>query len=362
MLPSSTSSSDPPVLSPAEWLWLAAIVAGALALFSVCWQRGEKLTYAADYRLPWEKANDYYLFSRWARHAAGEYRAFVMGDSVIWGQEVRNDETIAHYLNQEAGAPVFANLGMDGLHPVAMDGLIRHYGARLRNRPILLQFNPTWMRNPYYDLQGDWTDFFHSGLVPQFWPRIACYHATGEARLSTTITRTFHFFDLVQHVASGAFGSLSAPQWMLKNPYRSPLTAMKPQPPALDVRSPGRGRSWNFRSRPPDDSPWLACGESLQWKYFVMAVKRLESRGNKVLVLMSPCNTYVLTPGSRDRALRVIREVQSRFDAMGIRYVTVDDIPSECFADEYGHLLKDGHIRLAASLSTNSVFRVWLKE
>ena len=53
----------------------------------------------------------------------------MLGDSVVWGEYVAPDGTLSHFLNQEAEATNrFVNLGLNGLFPLAQEGLVDYYG------------------------------------------------------------------------------------------------------------------------------------------------------------------------------------------------------------------------------------------
>ena len=75
-----------------------------------------------DYRIPHDLSNDYWLYDRDTRAAARQNEILLIGDSVIWGEYVTRQETLAHYLNELAGKERYANLGLDGAHPLALAG------------------------------------------------------------------------------------------------------------------------------------------------------------------------------------------------------------------------------------------------
>jgi hypothetical protein len=57
----------------------------------------------------------------------------IIGDSFVWGQYVSTDKTLSHNLNELEGDNLFANMGLDGLHPAAMDGLLKYYGKDIKS-------------------------------------------------------------------------------------------------------------------------------------------------------------------------------------------------------------------------------------
>ena len=135
-----------------------------------------------DYRVPRDLKQDYWLYQRFARLAAAEYDGFVVGDSVVWGVYSKRPETLSHYLNKQAGGERFVNFGMIGCHPLALEGLIRHYASSISGKNVVLQCNLLWLKSPKEDYQ-EYDDkapeapetLFHIGLIPQFVPDVPRY-------------------------------------------------------------------------------------------------------------------------------------------------------------------------------------------
>src|SRR6185369_2095556 len=108
----------------------------------------------------------------------------------------------SHFLNQEAKRPgQFINAGVNGLFPLALEGLVDHYGGVLRHRKIILHCNLLWMSSPKADLQIKKEEKFnHSRLTPQFSPRIPCYRADANERLGAIVERNVRFSSWVSHL------------------------------------------------------------------------------------------------------------------------------------------------------------------
>src|SRR5271166_6023688 len=90
-------------LSLREW---AAV--GVCALIFVLaapklWERYEAFQPDPDYRMPYDLSSDYWLYDRYTRAAAQTYEWLAIGDSVVWGQYVRREQTLTHYLNELEG-------------------------------------------------------------------------------------------------------------------------------------------------------------------------------------------------------------------------------------------------------------------
>src|SRR5947209_1671428 len=80
----------------------------------------------------------------------------LLGDSVVWGEYVRPNGTLAHFLSQRSGRPGrFVNGGVNGLFPLALEGLVRHYGRALHDRKVIVHCNVLWMSSPKADLSTD---------------------------------------------------------------------------------------------------------------------------------------------------------------------------------------------------------------
>ncbi len=106
--------------------WLVALIF-MIALFVLVppvWEGVETFETGPDSRIPQSLSEDSWLYDRWARRAAESADTLVVGDSVVWGEYVAPDETLTHYLNEVAGGPKYANLGLAGMHPTPLAGLI----------------------------------------------------------------------------------------------------------------------------------------------------------------------------------------------------------------------------------------------
>ena len=79
-------------------------------------------------------------------------------------------------------------VAVDGLHYVAMENLLKHYGGGIRNKRVYLYFNPLWMNSRLYDL-SDSKEFGinHPRLLPQFDWNMPSYNAPLAKRMSATL-------------------------------------------------------------------------------------------------------------------------------------------------------------------------------
>jgi len=125
------------------WHW--AVVFGIVLLVAMLtpplWKKLERFETGPNYRNPYALSKDYWLYERRLQRLAPT-NIVVLGDSVIWGEYVLPDGTLSHFLNQEAGVSnLFVNAGVNGLFPLALEGLVRCYSRSLRHQKVLLHCN-----------------------------------------------------------------------------------------------------------------------------------------------------------------------------------------------------------------------------
>src|SRR5262245_58643263 len=251
--PQEPTTSNAFRLTGRQWMGVGLFTVALYVLTPVAWQRAEKLEMAPDYRIPFELSQDYWLWERMAAQAAATHDTLVLGDSVIWGVFVKPGETLSHYLNALEGGDRYANLGVNGKQPVALAGLVEHYGGAIRNKRVLLHFNPLWMSYPKYDLRekDDSGPFSDWELAAQFSPRIPCYRESVFARIGEVIDLNVALHEWMNHLHYAYFGEADVPRtvpmWTLNHPYENPLKVVtcKLPPPSEDLRK--EPVAWNTR-------------------------------------------------------------------------------------------------------------------
>lgn len=352
------------MLTPLQWLVTLVLVTVVCGVVYAGWFTWERFEPGPDYRPScWdERLSDYWAHLRWSRYASKTHRVFMIGDSVTWGQEVRNDETISHYLNEEAGGPVFANMAVDGLPQAAFVGLARHYSAHWDN--VILQFNPYWLFDVNRDLQGNIKRFRHPRIVPQFHPRIHYNDYSFNERLSYMIENHVRIFPLVRHIIVNYFDNKSVAEWMVENPYRSPLGAITFRAADVIAEAPGKGLDWREKGYPLRDVDFVKLDDSVQWDCFMRAVDILRDKDIGVFVILGPYYEDILMPGSRERLLALLSDVSDRFEQNGIRYCMIDSahFPDDTIADACPHMLAGGHRILAREMMKDPAFTSWLED
>jgi hypothetical protein len=364
-------------LSGRSW----TLVVGALLLVMLgtprIWKRVERFPTGVDYRIPYELSKDYWLYERRLGQITDPAKLFVLGDSVVWGEYVRPEGTLSHFLSAETGAPDrFINAGVNGLFPLALEGLVQSYGQPLRHRKVLLQCNVLWMSSPKADLQTQKEEKFnHSRLVPQFRPRIPCYKADANERLEAIVERNVRFVSWVGHLQDCYFEQKSILNWTLEedggnpptrpNAYKNPFTQITMVVPSAPGDDPQRGpqsprhKPWSAGGSGPTQFEWVTPESSLQWGAFQRLVNLLRARDNDVLVILGPFNEHMIAPESQ-AGYRKLRDAIAAWLAHNhVAHVTPEVLPSDLYADA-SHPLTEGYALLAKRLYQEPAFQKWV--
>jgi hypothetical protein len=359
-------------------LW--ALVIGAVlvlvTLTPLLWKRVERFDTRSDYRIPYALSKDYWLYQRRLEQLAST-NIVVLGDSVVWGEYVLPDGTWSHFLNHESGGTdLFVNTGVNGLFPLALEGLVRWYGQSLRHRKVLLHCNVLWMTSPKVDLSsGKEERFNHAALVPQFSPRIPCYRADASERLNAIVERNVPFLEWVSHLQNAYFGQKSIPKWTLEeengdpprypNAYRNPFSQIKLTVPAEPLSDAERGpnsarhKPWATDATGTARFDWVALDKSLQWHAFQRVIEILRERGNDVLVVLGPFNEHIMAQENRPAYRRIQDDVAGWLSMNRIPHVAPEPLPSELYADG-SHPLTQGYQLLAKRLYSDPAFQKWM--
>jgi hypothetical protein len=343
-------------LSVRHWLAVAVIIALLFALIPRLWQRVERFEPDTDYRIPYELSSDYWLYDRYCRRAGDTHQVLIVGDSVIWGHYVPPDESLSHYLNEITGKQLFANMGIDGVHPVALAGLVKYYGNALSDTKIVLCFNPLWITSKKHDLQDDKEfSFNHQRLAPQFVPKIACYSNPTANRIGIVIERNSDFLSWVSHLQIAYFDNMDLSSWALEHPRRNPLSAVTGQLPAPATSNDQRP-TWNPDSTARQDFPWVDLEASLQWEFFKRSISTLAKRRNNVFVLITPFNEHMMTRPSLEAYNLIKNQMADWLAEEKIEFLIPPPLPGEHYADA-SHPLASGYALLAQQLCRHEPFR-----
>ncbi len=365
-------------LNPRQWGATALILILVLVLTPCLWERIERFDIRPDYRIPYELSKDYWLYGRRLRQVASSDKVILLGDSVVWGEYVAPDGTLSHFLDQANGTTNrFVNGGLNGLFPVAQEGLVTYYGKALRHRNLILHCNLLWLTSPKADLSSDKEEQFnHSRLVPQFWPRIPCYRADANERLSAMIQREVPFLQWVGHLQNAYFGQKSILSWTLDedggnpprypNVYRDPLAQITLTVPPCPAEDPQRGlksprhRPWSSDGQATTRFEWVPLDSSLQWRAFKRVLNILRDRGNDVLVVLGPFNEHMLADDNKAGYRHLRDGVAAWLRQKRIPLVVPEALPSSLYADA-SHPLTEGYDLLARRISAEPEFQSWLR-
>jgi hypothetical protein len=344
-------------LSIGQWLVVGLFSMLVVVVAPRLWKQVESFPLEPDYRIPHELANDYWLYERFAGMAADHYDMVLLGDSVIWGEYVTRDQTLSHYLNKFAGKERFANLGLDGAHPLALAGLVEHYAKAVKDKNVLLQCNPLWMSSLRADLQDDKaTEFNHPRLVPQFVPRLPSYKEENSPRIGVLVEQRVTFSGWTNHLQQAYFDRTDLPGWTLEHPYANPLAPLLRGLPPLNNSLRHPPRPWYKNGISPQDYPWVELDKSLQWQAFQRLVDVLQRRGNRLCVLVGPFNEHLLTPSSREQYQHIKDTITKWLETRRIRHVAPSALPSALYGDA-SHPLAGGYEMLARELVKSSLFQ-----
>jgi hypothetical protein len=363
-------------LSWGHWLAVAAVTTVVLLGSSPLWKKIERFNIGADYRIPYALSKDYWLYQRRLEQITPA-NIVVIGDSVVWGEYVRSDGTLPHFLSEQSGqSGRFVNAGVNGLFPLAFEGLIRYYGEALHHRKVILHCNLLWMSSPKADLHTEKEERFnHADLVAQFFPRIPCYKADLNHRFAAVVDRYFTFSQWANHLQVAYFGQKNILTWTLEeddsspphypNAYRNPLaqiTLAVPQEPPDDLeRGPNapRHHPWSTTGQASTRFDWVELDQSLQWAAFQRLVRVLQCRENDVLVVVGPFNEHIMAEENRPAFRRRRDGVVDWLAKGGVRHVIPAPLPSLLYADA-SHPLTEGYELLASRLTADVTFQAWL--
>jgi len=363
-VPSSTFSSNALRLSLRSWAVLAVVLGAIFLVFPRAWSRAQRFEAGTDYRFPYETSNDYWMYRQWCDRAAQQHPYLALGDSVIWGQYAGNNQTLTHYLNASSGreGEDFANIAIDGIHPIAMEGLVRYYGASMEGRKVLINLNLLWMSSPMQDFQGDQEfRFNHPRLVPQVVGRFACYKPNLAEVMSVEAERHIEFFSCAKHINISCFANMPFSDWTLEHPYESPLTALGTSLPGTDVGPQSKPVDWKKRGMGGQDFAWVPLSESNQWRAFTRTLDLLREKGASVFVLFVPINPYLQTDDSRARGEAQAKDAKAWLEGARLPYYCADGLQSVQYADA-SHPLADGYAEIARRLRECSAFKEWMNK
>lgn len=356
-----------PRLNTMQAAVLIAVCAGAFLAAPSFWYRLEPFSPDQDYRVPYELSDDYGLYRRIIDRAVETEAILMIGDSVIWGEYTKPSDTLAQCVQSNTADRTFMNGGVNGLHPIAMEGLVRHYGRKLKDRKVLIHCNLLWLTSRERDLSSpEEQSFNHEKLVPQFnhrWPfvtsSVPSYRSQFSERLKIAIDRKLAYRDVVQHFRDVNFDGRDIHSWSIRHPHENPLRQITSTSPTPKTEPRHKERDWRKSGARPRSFEWVPLEESRQWKALLSTTKLLRARGNHVFVLVGPFNSHMLLPENRQRHQDLRMEVANALSDRQVDYFAPQVLPTELYGD-VSHPLAMGYRELAAALMEDRSFQLWL--
>jgi hypothetical protein len=347
-------------LSGREWLIVAAALLVLIVGEPLLWRHAESLPSDTDYRIPYNLNSDYWLYAGLCTRTSEQHKMAIIGDSVIWGHYVAPNQTLSHYLNETTGRDQFANLGLDGTHPAALQGLLKYYARALSHQVIVLHFNPLWISSEKHDLSTTKEfQFNHPKLVPQFTPRIPCYRASFSQRVNAVSERYVPFLSWTAHLRIACFDGLDLPAWTIEHPYENPLTAIANCSLRIaDLRAESNSQSAISNSQ-SIDVQWVALEDSIQWRSFRQAIELLKARQSRVFVLVGPFNEHLLNPEDATAYDRIKKTIDEWLTDQGVPHAMAPVLPASLYAD-LSHPVAEGYARLARQLLSEPSFQAMM--
>ena len=366
-------------LSMRQWLSVAVASLTLSLLVPRLWFGSLRWDAAADYRIPYAVSKDYALYRQHlTRQAAVSDAVFVVGDSVVWGEYVGPSGTLSHFLSARDPQHDYVNAGINGLFPLALEGLIQHYGQPIRDRQVVLHCNLLWMSSPEADLSVDKERVFnHVDLVPQLLVDIPCYRADLTTRFARAMGNQLPHLQWVRHLQVAHFDGQSIPAWTLQDDgrypasyphaYENPFSRLSLDAPREDRDDPQRGststrhRSWVDAGRAQQTFAWVTPETSLQWKAFQRLCHVLTARGNRVFVVVGPFNEHMVKMENRSSLDELRQVVRVWLEAQDIPFCEPAVLPSDLYGDA-SHPLTEGYDLLAERLLANQRYRDWIRD
>ncbi len=368
---------DPPRLSLnlRQWLLSLVVVLAVVLITPPAWKHIERFSTPPDYRIPYALSKDYWLYGRRLDRLQAD-QIPVVGDSVVWGEYVSPDGTLSHFLNEQSGqAGRYVNVGVNGLFPIALEGLVRHYGGAIHDQKVVLHCNLLWMSSPEADLSTRKEQKFnHVGLVPQFLSKVPCYRASANDRMSIVLTREVPFLSWAGHLQQAYFDQKSLYAWTLAddgqyppsypNATANPLKQITLEVPGEPESDSDRGvngarhKPWSESGIGTQNFQWVPPEESLQWRAFKRLTNLLRGRGNDVFVIIGPFNTHIMAPENLPRFNAELDAVRKWFDEQDIASFSPPALESALYGDA-SHPLTEGYQKLAGLILENEKFQAW---
>jgi len=311
----------------------------------------DNIDFSDNYRIPYRLGEDYFLYQKYVEQIKKDDSVLFLGDSVIWGHYVDNNNTIPAILNRSLGGDKFYNCGIDGIHPVALQGLISHYGSSIKNKKVIVGINLLWMSSPRHDLTGKQNDEInHKSLLSQFSEEIPAYSATVEEKVSRIMSRAIPLFGWINHVKHNRFADESFYRWTIKHPGALPadfFSMRKNEKYVVPETLQGNSVKQNIK--------WISLDNSYQWKKIKEILKDLKSRKNRVMALITPYNRESMTAESLKTYTNNVNKIKDYLKEKSIPFSAPEITESSLFSDA-SHTSRKGYERVVEKLLKDKSF------
>lgn len=344
------------------WMLIVAGLVGMACVLPWHFGRSMRMEVRSDFRIHKSMREDYFTWGHVARNAAAHPVVLLLGDSAMWGPFVRHDETFSAALRRQCSSQNVVNLGLEGLHPIAMKTLVASAKSVFRKRDILLYFNPIWLNTRESDMQEAGTATSqHPVLLPQFSRDFPAYSAPLEKRLSRWMEQSLPVSRTLSHIRLSRYENKGLGAWMVESPRANPLM---PLFQSISVAEPDAyrpdTRSWQERHLSVQDWQWLQPKESRQWACFLDIVISLKKQDNRVFVILGTINPHILTEPSRERLRELRQSATQRLQEMAVPFALASDLPENQYADA-SHPLAEGYAIMAKEICINPQFVEWMR-
>ena len=331
------------------FLTSAVILLLVFILFPLCYRSWEKITLPEDFRLPYINRDNYYLYSRCAEQAAAASDCLLIGDSAIWGMYASNTETLSAQLNRMQKKVRFSNLAIDGLHPVAMKTLMEKFGSSIRDRKVLIYFNPLWVNSAKYDLSSRKKfTVNHPELLPQF-GKIDSYEAALDKKIRILLDRELLFFSQLRHIRNFFYNNSDFKSHLAKTDSLNPFAVIKQEISPEEKDHQGSKKNYLTRNIPVQHWEWVPLADSRQWKALTDTAKLLKSRGNDVTVMIGGINPGLLDESTLSGLRQLRTDAKKLLLQENINSITLPELDAALYADA-SHPLGAGYTLLAEEL------------
>jgi hypothetical protein len=346
-----------------DWGGVAVLILFVAWTLPHAWQWLESFRADADWRVPADLSEDYWLVNRWTDEVAQRGDVLLVGDSVVWGEFSSPSETLPTYLTKWSADVRFSNGGLKGLCPLAMPALVEDVISARQQKGIVLHFNPIWMTSPQRDLNEDQpTQVNHQMLLPQLWPDLPAYQPDWNTRIGNLVGRKLRLAQWSNHLRIDDFQGQDFQSWTLEHPKKLPFQGIQlgsPEPrdePASFYRaSPRSPRKTTYE--------WVGVGDGAQASFqlagFKRAVQSIQGQGCPVFCVIGQLNPEMQTEDSLKEEQEIRAALMRWLDQQQVSYAQLP-VEGAWMADS-SHPLPRGYHAQAESLWMTPEFQTWLR-